>query len=124
MKTYEKLAMTIQARINCIASKNDDWINTHETTIDTIMKSAPSGSGFDSGTKIDLDKSDNKKLVFNTAFHHLNDDGYYIGWSHHTVIVTPDFNGIDIRITGKDKRDIKDYIAETFSFWLDSEVKE
>jgi hypothetical protein len=44
----------------------------------------------------------------------MNGDGYYDGWTDHTVIVTPTFSGIDITVTGRDKNDIKNYIGEVF----------
>ena len=73
----------------------------------------PSGSGFDAGTQIDLDKSTPEKIVLNTAFHHMNDGGYYDGWTEHTVTVRPSFLwDFDIRVGGRDRNCIKEYIAE------------
>jgi hypothetical protein len=74
----------------------------------------PSGSGFDKGTQFNFDKSTDDKLIFITAFHHMNSNGYYCGWTDHTVIVTPCFGEINIKVTGKNYRDIKEYIADTF----------
>lgn len=75
----------------------------------------PSGSGFDSGTALDYLRSTPERLVFTTAFHHMNDAGYYDGWSTHDVIVKPSLVfRLDIRITGKNRNGIKEYIAEQF----------
>ena len=60
-----------------------------EEKLNAIMQSSPSGSGIDSGTKLDLDANTGGKLVFNTDFHHMNEHGYYDGWSNHQVIVRP-----------------------------------
>ncbi len=76
----------------------------------------PSGGGFDAGTKIDEEKSRPERLVFNTEFHHMNEAGYYDGWTQHTVSVKPSFvYGLEIAISGKDRNEIKDYIHESFS---------
>ena len=83
---------------------------------------APSGSGFDAGTTLNEEKSTQNRLVFDTAFHHMDDHGGYDGWTEHQVIVTPDLIvGFDVRVTGKNKRDIKDYIGDVFRAWLDEE---
>ena len=75
----------------------------------------PSGSGWDNGTKIDLDKSDSEKLVFYGGFHHMDEDGYYTTWTKHTITVTPSLqNDIDIKIGGKSYGDIKECLYESF----------
>lgn len=79
----------------------------------------PVGSGFDAGTELDFIAStpidgDPEKLVFNTSFHHMDENGGYDGWTTHQVIVTPSFDGINIEVTGDDRNDIIDYIASTF----------
>ena len=88
-----------------------------EDRVKEIMKAAPSGSGFDAGTELD-DKSTPKKLIFNTSYHHMNEAGFYIGWTDHKVIITPSFDGMDIKLTGKDYNAIKDYIADVFWGWV------
>ena len=88
MKTYKKLAQTIIARDNCIKSNNAVWEEKHQTTIDKIMEDAPSGSGFNNGTSI-LDNA-RGLLMFSTSFHHMNENGYYDGWTEHIVTVVPD----------------------------------
>jgi hypothetical protein len=36
--------------------------------------------------------------------------------------VTPIFGGFDIRVTGRNRNDIKDYIAETFDSALNQDI--
>ncbi len=85
----------------------------------------PSGSGFNNGTNLDFDKSNPERLVFITAFHHMNGGGFYDGWTHHEVIVTPSLNtDFHLRVTGRNRNDIKDYIAETYHSCLDTEIEE
>lgn len=145
---YSELAKAIQARLNCerdhiftttdgikshcadcgqIAEhrnhvRSDEWFEKWSNRIDELMDMMPSGSGFDSGTKIDLYTSHAEKLVFTTAFHHMHESGMYDGWTEHTVIVTPSFSGFNIRISGRNRNGIKEYIHECFSAGLMSEV--
>jgi hypothetical protein len=121
---YSELASTVAARKNCLsASANDsqrEWADKHEDTIERLVKQfMPRGSGFDSGTKIDLDRSHASKLVFETAFHHMDENGFYDGWTEHTVTVTPAFVGdFDIRISGQNRNDIKEMMYQDFEYSL------
>ena len=45
----------------------------------------------------------------------MSETGFYDGWTEHKVIVTPSFAGIDLRITGRNRNDIKDHIHDCFS---------
>lgn len=81
--------------------------------LDELQSLLPSGSGFDAGTQIDLERSTPEKIVFNTSFHHMDEAGFYSGWTEHDVTVLPSFvHGLDIRVSGRDRNGIKDYIAE------------
>jgi len=122
MKRYAWIAMKLQAIENCFKTDNNEWFNRHSDELESDLKeTAPSGSGFDNGTELDYKNCTRTKLVFNTAFHHMNDDGYYTRWTSHSVIITPDFNGFNIRVTGRDHNMIKEYIADTFHEWLQAE---
>ena len=124
---YSELAMLIQARRNCAESVNgtpslQDWFEKHSDRIEALVREhMPSGSGFDSGTTLDLDASHAERLVFNTAFHHM-EDGYYAGWTQHTVTVTPSFHGFNLRVSGRNRNDIKDYIGSMFHEALHTEL--
>lgn len=87
--------------------------------IDRIMDLAPSGSGLDSGVILDRESSGPAKLVFQCDFHHMDEHGYYAGWTEHKAIVTPSFRGgIDIKITGRNRNQIKDLIHDLIHHWL------
>ena len=121
-KIYSQLASIVGAYHRCVASGNAEWEQKHEERIEEILESFPSGSGFDNGTKLDFDASGDDKLVFNTAFHHMNDCGMYDGWTEHTVVVTPSLSlGFHVKVTGRDRNGIKDYIAECFSCALNED---
>jgi len=122
MKTYERLARVVGARLSCIENDNEVWAETHEDTIDKIMKGFPSGSGFDSGTTIDLQNSTGEKLIFLTSYHFMDEMGGYDGWEDYKIIVTPSLCfSINVKVVGKNRDAIKDYIGDIFfeSLWLD-----
>jgi hypothetical protein len=122
VKLYQELAQLLIARSNCLASKHAEWASKHEDKILALVKDhMPSGSGFDCGTGFDLDKSTPDKLVFNTSFHHMADCGMYDGWTEHTITVKPSLAfGFTLRITGKNRNDIKSIISEDFDNALNS----
>lgn len=93
--------------------------------MDKLVKLAPSGSGFDSGTQFLSDESSDNKLVFETSFHHMDEHGGYCGWSDHRVIVKPSLLfEIELRITGKNKNGIKDHIYQVFHDYLTSDFEQ
>lgn len=115
---YADIAARIEARLNCINAnpRNTEWESKHEQQVlEWVKEFFPSGSGFDCGTKIDLDASSADKLVFNTSFHHMNDCGMYDGWTEHTVTVKPSLaHGFSVTITGRDRNGIKEYMHDCF----------
>ena len=133
---YSELSTLIDARKRCLADSISpantpersahwcDMADEHETKIEKLVRDLmPSGSGFDSGTKLDIDASHAEKLVFTTSYHHMNDGGYYSGWTEHVVTVTPGFAGLHIRVSGRDRADIKEYICEVFDQALCSDCE-
>lgn len=124
MKTYQRLSNLIMARENCIKAGNLEWAKKHEEAIHVILSHFPSGSGFDTGTKIDLTRSTPEKLVFGVSFHHMNENGMYDGWTAHTVTVKASLlYGVMFVISGRNRDNIKDHITEIFSDVLEEEVE-
>ena len=76
----------------------------------------PSGSGFDAGTEIVL--STRTELVLSVDFHHMDEHGFYDGWTSHRVTLTPEFDGIRVVVTGEDRDDIHAYIGDHFHYVL------
>ena len=126
MKLYQKIASSIQAHKNCIESGNKEWEDNHSVTLMEYSNLLPSGSGFDSGTTIDIEKSTPNKIYLNTSYHYMNGNGFYDGWYEYQVIVTPSLaNVIELRIVGKNTpNDIKDYMQELFYDTLAEEYTE
>ena len=127
-KRYQVIATAVQARINCgrpntAGTINQEWPDRWTKTIKEETAKLPSGSGIDSAPKFDFDASTPEKLVFNFGYHHMNDGGYYDGWTDHSLIVTPSLQfGFHLRITGKDRNQVKDYLYETFQYALSEDV--
>ncbi|MDE2097482.1 MAG: hypothetical protein KGL39_09575 [Patescibacteria group bacterium] len=120
-----EIASRLVAIENCRTSGNTEWLRKHERTLRAIVGTfLPSGSGFDNGTKIDMGLSTDRCLTFHTSFHHMDENGGYAGWTDHTVRVRATFLGPDITIGGRNRNDIKDYIAEVFSAALSETVSD
>jgi len=125
MKVYQELARVFAAYLNCIKSGNEEWRAKHKATIQHICRNyLPHGSGFDNGVKFDFDLSTRDKLVLQTAFHHMNENGMYCGWTEHKITIRASLSfGFDLVIGGRDKNQIKEMMAEVFNNDLNEEIK-
>jgi hypothetical protein len=114
---YSRIANLLVAHNNCVSSGNKEYMDIHYDKLEELVAEyLPRGSGFDHKTKFVWEESNQNKLVFTTAFHHMDESGYYSGWTEHKIIVTPDLLfGCNIKITGKNRNDIKEYIHTRFS---------
>jgi len=130
---YKRIASSVDARKRCMESyrqalKNpnsdqmEHWSDMVTMHYDHLMKMQallPSGAGIDSGTAIDLDASTSEKIVLNTSYHHMNESGMYDGWTEHRITITPSLiHTIDIKIGGRNRNDIKEYLHEVYYFAL------
>lgn len=121
---YRHIAGTIDAYKRCKTDPNRaDWASKHFEALGIMARNClPSGSGIDCGTKIDIDASTTDKIVLIVEFHHMDDNGMYAGWTSHKVIITASLvSDFDVRITGRDRNGIKDYLSDTYQYTL-SEV--
>lgn len=104
------------ARENCRKNGNNEWFARWDSLLDSINEILPSGSGLDSGTTISGYLRSSIHLT--TSYHHMDTHGGYDGWTEHTVIIEPAFEGLNIRITGRNRNDIKDSLIEIFDYAL------
>lgn len=130
---YQHIASAVNTRNNLMlrdTSHARHWIGEWESRLKRMEQALPSGSGVDSGSLILLDdpgtpvgkRSIGNRLVLQTSFHHMNDAGMYTCWTEHNVIVTPSLQfGIELRVTGRDRNDIKEYLRELFDHALRAE---
>lgn len=116
MYVYQAIAGLLVASVNCDRKGNHDVSKKHRTDIETLVRQhLPSGSGFDNGTHFSFSESTPEKLVFKTAFHHMDEHGYYDGWTDHVVTLRPSLvYGFTMKITGRNRNAIKDYIGDCF----------
>lgn len=118
---YQFIARAGANAANCAERGNTEWQQVWEEALAQCEELLPSGSGFDAGTKIEYAGAD--KIVLQTSFHHIDEHGSYDGWTEHTVTVTPNLAyGFGIRVSGHNKNDVKEYIADVFYDVLWSEV--
>lgn len=121
---YQLIAARVPAAQGAFPNIEQSFSDRNADEIETLCREfMPSGSGFDAGTHIELDDCRARRLVFNTSFHHMNDTGSYDGWTNHLVIVEPEFHGFTIRVTGRNRNDIKDYIADAFHHALNQVIE-
>ncbi len=96
---YRLIAQALCARINCQTSNNNEWLERWENMLQEIESNLlPSGSGIDSGCKIDLGSCTESKIAILSSVHMMNDAGMYDSWQDFKVIVRPSFQGISLTI--------------------------
>jgi hypothetical protein len=114
------IASALGALANCEKSGNG-FAQTWRGRLSDIERGLlPSGSGFDGGTLIEPTR-DGFELV--TSFHHMDDSGFYDGWTDHRIRVRASFDGFALSISGRARNGIKEYIADTFAAALDTPAR-
>ena len=110
MKIYEAI---ISSQLTLDKSEDEERLEQAEEQLEKIEKMLPHGSGFDNGTKIV--EATRQRIVFETSFHHMDENGYYCGWTEHRVIIKADLlYGYVVQVSGVNKRGIKEYIRDVF----------
>lgn len=88
--------------------------------VDRILACLPRGSGIDAGTTI-VSVTD-KQIVLTAGYHHMNEGGYYDGWTEHTIRVRPSLMlGMTVTVSGPNRNNIKDYLQELYMRVMDQE---
>ena len=122
MKLYQKIARLVANINDAPDSKMFDSWETELTNIERNILLYD--SGFGAGCKIQ-DNSRPDRIVISCNYHHMDEHGYYDGWSEHTAVVKPCLQfGFYVRVTGRNRNMIKEYISDTFHELLEMEVKE
>ena len=124
-KLYTKLARTVEAYHNCAKNLNDEWMDKHEESIIHLVNGRmPHGSGIDNGITLDIEKSTSNKLVFLFSYHFMDENGYYAGWEDYKLTVTSSLAfDIEMKFTGKNRNDIKEYFYQIFEYSLTQTVE-
>ena len=110
------LVAACEALRACQASPNHPWTSRWASLLDSIEANLlPSGGGFDNGTKIDREATNARRISLTFDFHHMNENGFYDGWTSHKVTISPTFRGVEVRVSGSNKSEIRDYASEVFA---------
>ena len=128
MKYLEALHTTHRKMValNNIGSKfQNAFLTVAENQWVHLINMLPSGSGFDSGTATET--ITDKKIVFKSSYHEMNEHGYYMAWIDFEVTAWPKFGGIgyDFKVNfhgNKRGRDHREYIEDVFSEIFSREV--
>lgn len=117
---YQVLASRINAMQNCQKASNGEWLDKHEEAIKKLVEdNFPHGSGIDGGYgEFDYGRCTDKKLVFHSEYHYMNENGYYDGWYDFKVIVEASlmfgFN-VDVKIGRRMKNyGVDEYLCEIY----------
>lgn len=122
---YSELASIINSLRQFDTNESQkEWRARREDALTWIEHNLlPRGSGIDSGCKIDLDRCTAEKIVITFGYHHMDDNGFYDGWTEHTLTVRPSLqHGIDLRISGRDRNSAKEYLYDIFSETMHSPI--
>jgi methionine synthase I (cobalamin-dependent) len=126
MKVYQKLAGSFNAMLNCQKNNNDSWEQIHHDIIENVTDTfLPSGSGIDSGNNFDFQNSKNERLIINSAFHKMDQNGFYDGWINYKVIIKPSLQfNFTLSIIGNfgRRQEIKEYLYNIYSEALEQEA--
>ena len=114
MKLYKEIA-----NVTGWVPLTDEFKIKKMDKIDRLSSLLPSGSGIDSCT-IDEEESTGNRIVIHSAFLHMNENGFYSGWSKFDVIITPDlFRDFNLKIVGRKAiypafSETKEYLYDVF----------
>ena len=127
MKLYEALVSTIIAYQNCIKTNNEEWEAKHLARVKELLDELPHGSGIDGTWRADLIDTTTDLLILSCEYHHMNESGYYDGWTAFRVKVKASLlHGITVRVIGpfpSKYNDTRDYLGEILDMDLRKEVE-
>lgn len=99
---------------NCNQTANDEWRVRWQDYIARISREClPSGAGIDNGTRVLGLTSESRGFELVLDYHHMNDTGYYTGWTEYRAYIRPAFNGLEITLSGRNVNDCKEYLHQT-----------
>ena len=112
-----ELALHIKYAKEC----KEGYKESHEEAIEEANQMLPHGSGIDGKCEINLPSSSENKIIIDLEFHHMDEHGSYDGWTTHSITLTPSFvNGFDMKVSGVNRNDIKDYLVDTFNEYFEA----
>lgn len=115
-----QLAGLVGARLGSLDNASG-WTDTYEAKIEEIIDGLPSGSGIDNGHTIDYDESSSEKIVINSAYHLMDENGYYRRWIKYRVIITASLQfGFSVAVRGafsrhKNGNNVLEYLEDLYA---------
>lgn len=108
---------------NCRQTNNILWLPKWKQAIDELLKHLPHGNGInaEAGIQLDWENSTPGNLRFNFSYQHMNDHGYYDGWTEHELIIqSSSIGGFNLQVTIEGEVEDKDEIIEYLEQMLQS----
>lgn len=100
------------ALLNSVENGNPEWVTRWQTRIAKLVEVIPRGSGIDRAPRKRSDIEVMPSVIrFEIGYHHEDDGGFY-GWTDHVITIRPAFDGLDVRVSGRNRRNVKDYLHE------------
>lgn len=119
------LYQVLAQKLAWVPPMDSQFVAQREREIARLKSYLPSGAGWDEGTSIDFDPEVPDRIHLSGSFHHMTKGGVYDGWTTHTITVTPSLAyGFELRISGRNRNDIKDYLHDLFDYALRQDVPE
>jgi hypothetical protein len=121
-KKYQCLASAFKSYSYYISKNNNDTAEMFMNDIKQLIESLPHGSGIDSTTNFSYLSSKEDKLIITSGYHHMDNNGYYDGWTDFKIILTPSWYGFNLKIQGAFPRkyaDTREYLEDLFATDLD-----
>lgn len=98
---------------NCAADGNTEWEARWRVRLGKLVELIPSGIGIDRGPRSYAHVEVKPDAIrFEVSFHHMDGVGFYAGWTDHAVTIRPAFDGVDVRVSGRPRNGVKEYIRE------------
>ncbi len=122
MYWYNKFYRTCNSIETLMGKGNIELANRYEDTLKELVNMLPHGSGIDDEYTYSVSKN---KIVLSNAYHVMSENGYYVGWVHFNVVITPSLAfGYDLKITGNfgKNQHLKDYLYDVYNEALSQEV--
>jgi len=102
------------AYVNSLNNGNGEWVTRWRVSLAKLVELIPSGGGIDRGPRTwdDVEISSNA-IRFEVGYHHMNENGFYDGWTDHTIVIRPAFDGVEVRVSGRNRGEVKDMLHQT-----------
>jgi hypothetical protein len=114
MKVYEKMA-SLLAEYNKYIGENEQKRMLRRAIEEFVAEYMPKGGGWKDGTSIDLTESNDSEIVLRGTYYHVISYGNYGAPTEHKILIDASLSrGFKVKVTGRDKNDVKDELYERF----------